>query len=131
MGLIRGFFDNLFFTESVLGHPSLNGAQLRVPIKGLFLLAGHPLETEGYGPFTGELVFDGVGNSRRTITEYIGDPRRPDGYKAPREIVDRERLADADHSSLTKFCFEGYLESPGAWVDDWIVTAESFALEVP
>jgi hypothetical protein len=79
----RGHFDLLHFTESVLGSPRLEGDTLAVPVSGLFLLRGHPLQTFGNGPFAGELLFRGVEKSRRTVIEYIGDFRALEGFKTP------------------------------------------------
>lgn len=128
---ISEFFDRLHFTESVFGDLSFDGQQLRVPVKGVFLLAGHPLASEGYGPYEGELIFDGVADSRRTVTEYIGDARHPEGFKSPYEVVDRIPIEKPmETKAFQEFGFEGYQESPSAWVDNWIVRATSFALKV-
>lgn len=126
---VRGFFDKLYFSESVLGSACFDGARLKVPVRGLFLLAGHPLETKGRGPYAGVLVFDGVAESRRTITEYIGDSRKPDGFKPPYEVVDEVPTGAVKTEGLYEFGFEGYQESPSAWIDNWIVRARSFTFE--
>lgn len=124
---IFNFFDKLYFTESILGRRSIEGRLLVVPANGLFVLAGHPLQNEGSGPYKGELVFEGVLESRRIVTEYIGNPRKPEGFKAPREIVD-EFLADFTESvsSTQKYCFEGYQDEPSAWIDNWTIQAQIF-----
>ena len=127
---ISGSFDKLYFAESVLGAPHLDGGQLRVPVSGLFLLGGHPLEGEGTGPYKGQLMFDGVADSRRTITEYIGDARKPEGFKSPHEVVDEISWKPAEVELLHEFGFEGYQESPSAWIDNWIVQAKSFTLRI-
>jgi hypothetical protein len=126
---IQGFFDKLYFSESVLGHGHMEGERLIVPIRGLFVLAGHPLQADGGGPYEGELVFDGVLDSRRTVTEYIGDSRKPEGFKAPREVVDEVSIVQAeDVGSTQQYGFEGYQDEPSAWIDNWIVQAHSFKL---
>jgi hypothetical protein len=128
---IVGFFDKLHFSESVLGPVRIEGTQLRVPVGGVFLLTGHPLESDGYGPYHGELIFDGVVDSRRSITEYIGDPRKPEGFKPPREVVDALPIKELiDETVFQEFGFEGYQESPSAWIDNWIVRAKSFMFRV-
>lgn len=128
---VRDFFDKLYFSESVLGPARLGDTNLRVAVSGLFLLAGHPLESEGSGPYVGDLVFEGVVDSRRTITEYIGDSRKPEGFKPPREMVDDVRIDPTINTAdLHEFGFEGYQESPSAWIDNWIVRAKSFRFEV-
>ncbi|MGV3654113.1 MAG: hypothetical protein ACO1N5_07820 [Noviherbaspirillum sp.] len=128
---ISGFFDKLYFTESVLGHACFEGERLRIPVSGIFLLAGHPLANEEYGPYEGEFVFDGVADSRRTVTEYIGDSRKPEGFKPSYEVVDdipaRESMGT---KALQEFGFEGYQKSPSAWIDNWVVRARLFTFRV-
>jgi hypothetical protein len=128
MRVIDGFFDKLYFTESILGPVGSEGTSLRVPVEGLFVLGGHPLEVESRGPYRGELVFDNVTDSRRTLVEYIGDSRKPDGYREPYQIVDDLAGAKRVTSNLQRFTFEGYQTSPSAWVGEWSVTAASFSL---
>jgi hypothetical protein len=126
----QGNFDKLYFTESVLGKARLDGSQLQIPVKGLFLLADHPFEAKGYGPYEGELIFDGVASSRRTITEYVGDAREPMAFNPPRDVVDEILSSDMQTEALQEFGFEGYQESPSAWIDNWIVRAKSFILRI-
>jgi hypothetical protein len=127
---IQGNFDKLHFTESTFGKVCFDGLRLRIPVKGIFLLRGHPLEVMGYGPYEGELIFDGVASSCKTITEYIGDTQNPTGFKPPREMVDEIIGSDLQSDEFQEFVFEGYQESPSAWIDDWIVRAKSFVLRV-
>jgi hypothetical protein len=126
----RGDFDKLYFTESVLGKACLDGSRLQIPVKGLFLLAGHPFEAKGYGPYEGELIFDGVASSRRIITEYVGDAREPTAFSPSRNVVDEIPDSDIQTEVLQEFGFEGYQESPSAWIDNWIVRAKSFVLRI-
>jgi hypothetical protein len=128
--LVKGFFDKLHFTESVLDPARLSGTSMRVPVEGLFVLAGHPLQAEGLGPYRGELVFDGVADSRRTVIEYAGDSRKPEGYKQPYEVVDDVPHESHVPSDMAKFAFEGYQAAPSAWIDDWVVIANAFSLHV-
>lgn len=126
---IDGFFDGLFFTECVLGPARVQGQTVVVPVRGLFVLGSHPLASERAGPYEGELVFEGAVESRRELTEYIGDSRKPDGFKPLREEVDMLPRADSSDNDLREFGMEGYQESPSAWVD-WCVRAKSFRLRV-
>jgi hypothetical protein len=127
---IDGFFDGLFFSECVLGPALIQGRTVSVPVRGLFVLGRHPLASERAGPYEGELVFDGAVESRRKLTEYIGDSRKPDGFKPPREEVDALADADSGDEGLQEFGMEGYQESPSAWIDDWRIRARSFKLRV-
>lgn len=129
---IKGFFDKLHFTESILGPLSIDKEQLRIPVKGLFILAGHPLSRDGFGPFSGNLVFEGTASSRRTITEYIGDAHNPSGFATPYDVVDEiPKHNGIDTDGLFEFGFEGSQESPSAWIDNWIVVARSFTFQLP
>ena len=130
MRVVNGFFDKLYFTESILGPVRVEGRSVRVPVESLFVLGGHPLASEGGGPYGGELVFDSVTDSRRTVIEYIGDSRNPDGYKEPYEIVDDLASDKPVTMNSERFAFEGYQIAPSAWIDDWVVTAGSFSFHV-
>jgi hypothetical protein len=123
---IVGFFDKLHFTESTLWSPSITTTQLRVPITGLMILQGHPMESSGYGPYSGDLVFDDVVSSRRTVIEYIGDPRNPSGFGTPRQVADEFEAKSS--MQLQNFTFEGLIRNPDAWVDEWVVLAREFRL---
>ena len=127
---IEGHFDGLFFSECVLGPARVQDAVVLVPIKSLFVLGSHPLASELAGPYEGELVFDGAVDSRRRLTEYIGDPRKPDGFRPPREAMDALPSALSPSDSLREFVFEGYQENPSAWIDDWRIRARSFKLRI-
>jgi len=123
------FFGKLYFSESVLGRGRIEDGELIIPISGLFVLSGHPLQDEGNGPYTGELVFVGVLDSRKTVKEYIGDSRKPEGFKAPREVIDD--IPVSHHLSPTQqYGFEGYQEEPSAWVDNWLIQARLFKFRI-
>jgi hypothetical protein len=127
---IEGFFDGLFFSECVLGVAQTQGRTLSVPVKGLFVLGKHPLAIERAGPYEGELVFEGAVESRRKLIEYIGDSRKPDGFKPPREEVETLDVADEEGTCIQEFGIEGYQESTNAWIEDWCIRARSFKLRV-
>jgi hypothetical protein len=103
---------------------------MSVPVSGLFVLGSHPLAGERAGPYEGELVFDGVVDSRRTLIEYIGSSRKPDGFKPPREEVSTLASVESESDGIQEFGLEGYQESPSAWIDDWRIRARSFKLRV-
>jgi hypothetical protein len=119
-------FDALFFTESTFGEPVLERDTLTVPVTGVLPLGDYPLA--GAGPLAGKLIFRGVASSSRTVTEYIGDPTKPDGFEAPYDITDIER--DGDILQLREYAFEGVSERPSAWIDNWVVRAFSFDFEI-
>ncbi|WP_282297180.1 hypothetical protein [Stenotrophomonas sp. PS02289] len=125
-----GFFDLLYFAESTIGDWGFEDRTLTVEVQGVFLFGNHPLNAEGHGPHAGWFVFEGVTSSKRTLIECIGDPVKPDGFKAPREEVD-----DIDYGlpglpkESREYGFEGYLTVPLGWVD-WVVVAGSFKFVV-
>jgi hypothetical protein len=120
-------FDALFFTESMLGKPLLTGNILTVPVAGVLPLDGYPLAPQRQS-ISGKLIFKGVVSSSRTMTEYIGDPADPEGFKEPYEV------ADIDYPKgdvgLQMYAFEGVSKDPMAWIDNWMVCAESFEFEI-
>lgn len=128
---VHGFFDKLFFSDSALGTARFEGTLLLIPVSGLRLLKGHPLQAEGSGPYRAELVFEGAVDSRKTVTEYIGDPRNPQGFRTPYEAVDEIPARDlAGTDVLGEFGFEGYQEATNAWIDNWVVRAKAFTLRI-
>lgn len=127
MRKIAGFFDNLYFTESSFGQPVIHGATMRIPVRGLFVLRGHPLLDRGDGPYAGWLIFENVHESIRTITEYVGESKLEAEFGEPYEIKDGP-FFEGVGNSVTTFGFEGLQLEPKAWIDNWIVRAGSFEL---
>jgi len=126
---IADHFDDLHFVESNLGKPQIAGDCLRIPVKGLFPLAGHPLVTQTPRLVSGILRFEGVVSSTRTLIEYVGDPKNPSGFKDRRQEQDGPFPA-SDATDIREFLFAGYGESPPAWIEHWVVRARRFVLEV-
>jgi hypothetical protein len=121
-------FEHLHFTESRLGSPVVEGRTMRVPVHNLLPMMGHPLMTNGVQLITGTLVFHGVSKSRRSLTEYVGNPKNPEGFKDEYSVEDLPSLTD-EFGFHRAYLFEGVYENPVAWVD-WDVLAESFELIV-
>jgi len=130
---IQGFFDKLFLTESRLGPGQIEGGNLIVPVSGLEVWASHPLVKEGYGygPHEGELIFEGVVDSRRVFSEYDSNFKTPKDFKAPREVIDDIPVASyLEGEIIQEYGFEGTQNEPRAWIHEWIVHARSFKLRV-
>lgn len=125
MRCIRGYFEYLHFTESHLGPPSVEEGVLKIPVSGLLTLRGHPLCDGTLNPIVGYLVFNLVSRSARKITEYIGDPRTPLGFKEEYEMEDV--LPIGQDAGGTIYLFEGIMRDPVAWVE-WEVRAKGFEL---
>jgi hypothetical protein len=129
MQIISEYFDLLFTTDCRYSRPKVAGDTLRICVKNLGLMKGHPARTDPganlvYVPRC-HFVFDQVSSSVRTLSPYIGNPKL--GKFA-------ERYAEQDgpfsqKNSAQEYAFEGVLEDPYAWID-WIVRAESFKLEL-
>ena len=122
-----GFFDAIHFTESTLGRPVVDGTVLKIPVRGVSFVAPHPLA--GISDRSGLLVFEGVAESRRTVSTYIGDPRNPSGFQTDTVHVDGPFTSQRD-ATLCDFRFEGLIDDPPAWVKEWIVQAQGFRFEL-
>ncbi len=130
MKIFHGYFKDLHFTESKLWQPMINANLMVVEVTQLYPLEGHPLCKFTNGPVAGKLIFNDVSQSERTIIEYKGDSHAPTSFKEKRKESDGPFNLDPFRPDMIEFGFEGFLENPPAWVDDWIVKARSFALEV-
>jgi hypothetical protein len=76
----------------------------------------------------GTLVFRGVYMSTRIIREYMGDPENPKWFTKGEIIYDVANIHDGKNKR--KYEFEGSLDSPPAWVGEWVVLADSFELQI-
>lgn len=127
---IENYFDDLFFTESTLGVPLVEGNVVRVPVYGLFPIRNHPLLQHSNGPVHATLVFEGVVRSERILVEYIGDPKKPEGFRDQRREKDGPFPYPECETERREFGFEGFWETPPAWIEDWVIEARNFALEI-
>jgi hypothetical protein len=127
MTFVKGFFKELHFSDSMLGVGEISNGDLKISIKGLFLTAGHPLFSMGYGPFTGVLIFEGVVAYKKVFLECIGDPQKPDGFKPP---IEMNKVFDSSSSAENQYVLEGYQENPNGWVEDWTINARGFSLKL-
>lgn len=125
MDQVPDHFDEIHFTESRIGTPVVGRDCLRIPVKGLFLMRGHPLLSHTPGPIDGTMIFEGVARSVRTVVEYLGDPRHPSEFKEPRQEQDGP-FSSETADGCQDFEFEGLWESPPAWIDKWTVRARRF-----
>jgi hypothetical protein len=112
----------LFTSENTFGRFELQGSTLRIPIRRSPQAGGYP--TSAGEVQEGFLVFYGLRSSRREVTEYIGDPKDPTGFKQTYVIEDCD-FEQTDLGSVREFGFEGISDHPVAWVD-WVVFATSW-----
>ena len=125
--LVKENFELMHFTESNIGKVHIHGNDLTVPVENIFVLGSHPLCERGAGPYSGKFVFHNVHSSKRELTEYIGDPKNPEGFKDPYVVEDiSEKLEGLERCK--EYAFEGITDDPVAWVD-WCIKAESFEFE--
>lgn len=122
---IADCFESLFFSESTIGAPMVEGPDLIVPVRGVYPLEAFP-PPHGAGPIAGRLIFLNAASSSRTVTEYLGDSAGPEGFKEPYTVSDTVAGRTEDGR---EYAFEGVQDHPAAWVD-WTVRAGGFALEL-
>lgn len=121
-------FNNLHFTEASFFAPEVDGRTISIPVQNLLPMMGHPLMADGIQFLSGKLIFRGVVKSKRSLTEYIGDPKNPEGFKEEYTVDDLPPLSD-EADACRMYLFEGVQEKPMSWVD-WDILAESFELVV-
>jgi hypothetical protein len=129
MRVIRENFNFLFTTDSRYSRPNISGDSLRICVKELGLMKGHPARTDPganliYVPRC-HFIFDQVSSSVRTLSPYVGDPMLGNfGQQYEERDGPFSQKVDA-----REYAFEGRLEVPYACVD-WVVEAGSFTLEI-
>ena len=129
MKRVPGHFEFLFTTDCRYSRPKITGDVLRICVKELGLMKGHPAraavgENLVYVPRC-HFIFEQVALSSRRLTPYVGNPRLGK-FGLPYEEHDGPFIQKPD---ARQYAFEGRLEDPLAWVD-WVVRARSFSLEI-
>lgn len=127
MRRVVGHFEDLHFTESNLGAPVFEGRTMKIYATGLIPIKGYPIDTEVSRLLSGNMIFKHVTKSIRSVTEYIGDPKRPQGFQEERIVIDIDERPDLQRG--TTFIFEGILQNPLAWVE-WEVVATEFEFHI-
>ena len=130
MQIIPEHFHLLFTTDCRYSRPRITGNTVRICVKELGLMKGHPGRTAPganlvYVPRC-HFIFDQVSSSVRSLSPYIGDPKR--GNFGP-QYEEHDGPFNQTLDSR-EYAFEGRLEDPYAQVD-WIIKAQSFTLEIP
>ena len=123
-------FRLLFTTDALYGKPSIAGDSLRICVRELQVMKGHPLHTRSDTNLQilppCHFVFEDVSSSVRILVPYLGDPTLGKFGKEYSE-------ADGPFSARLdgkEYGFEGRMEHPAAWVRDWVVAAGSFTLVI-
>lgn len=116
-------FDDLHFTESFLSPPRMEGGDLIVDVRQVYVPREDDPRTDE--PRSGRLRFYDVVRSERTLYAYIGAPNSGQGFKPARISIDVE-IGGA--KPFNEYLFGGVqLERVAAWVE-WRVHAADFEL---
>jgi hypothetical protein len=100
--------EDLHWTESNIESVSVSGRCVSVVASSVFVLGQ-------CGARRVRVTFTGVSRARREVTEYIGNPKSPQGFKQPYVIEEVEPL---DMPSTKVFGLEGISTfEPVAWLD--------------
>ncbi len=127
MTYIRGYFDDLHFTESNISGFQFSGKDLVITIdSGLAIYDEHPLKDHHRMSDPCRLVFKNVVSSQRHLDIYAGDPKT-DGFRESKTVTDKLNN-DSTSQSYEEYSLEGVLLQPKAWVT-WDILAEDFYLD--
>jgi hypothetical protein len=128
MALVKGYFDELHFTESNISGFEFLGNDLIIHIEsGLAIYGEHPLSDSQTMSEPCHLIFKNVIFSERTLNIYAGDPKI-DGFKGRQKIIDDVNQAANDKKNYQEYSIEGVLQTPKAWVT-WDIVAEEFYID--
>jgi hypothetical protein len=129
MQTIPEHFELLFTTDCRYSRPRIERDVLRICVKNLGLMQGHPARTSPgtklvYVPSC-HFTFVQVSSSVRTLWPYIGDPKLGNFG---------QRLVEHDgpfvqRPDAKEYGFEGVMEDPCGWMN-WEVKAAGFTLEI-
>ena len=128
MATIRGYYDEIYFTESNINKFEFVDNDLIIDIEsGLIVSGEHPLADSLKMSDSCRLIFQNVTSSRRDLYIYAGDPK-VDGFKESKTITDDVNSALLSKSSH-EYNVEGVLlKEPKAWIS-WNIVAEDFYID--
>jgi hypothetical protein len=113
--------SDFHWTECTIERVQTEGRDVIVFASGVFRLGA-------IGPRRVRVEFRSSATARQEITEYIGDPREPEGFKQP---VSLDLLPPIDSSDAEVFGFEGIRSEPtAAWIDIEVRSAEAEVYEL-
>lgn len=128
MAIVKGYYDEIHFTNSNIDGFKFVGKDLIINIKsGLAIYGRHPLADSLKTSDSCRLIFKNVTLSQRDLDIYAGNPKT-DGFKESKTIVDNLNPTSS-YKSLQEYGVEGVLlTEPKAWVD-WKIVAEDFYVD--
>jgi len=127
MVLVKGFYDDIHFTESNISGFNIVGSDLMIDIhSGLEIYSPHPLANSHTITDPCRLIFKNVVSSKRTFSIYAGDPKT-DGFKETKTISDNVSKPEF-HKAYEEYGVEGVLLEPKAWIS-WDIIAEEFYVD--
>lgn len=134
MTVVKGYFDELHFTESNIEKFEFIGCDLIVNIMfGLAIFRSHPLFGKHKFSETCKVIFKNVVFSKILIDEY-DEYSTSEGFKAfngfkdEKEIIHQLECKSAANVNYEEYGIEGVLQHPKAWVT-WDIMAEEFYLD--
>ena len=128
MSIVRGYYDEIHFTESNISGFEFVDQDLIINIEsGLAIYGEHPLADSLKMSEPCRLIFKNVASSQRYLAVYAGDPKT-DGF-IERKIITDDINQSVSLESSQEYGVEGVLlTKPQAWVD-WKITAEDFYVD--
>jgi hypothetical protein len=113
--------SDFHWTECMIERVQTEGRDVIVFASGVFRLGV-------VGPRRVRVEFRSSATARLEIIEYIGDPRKPEGFKQP---VSLELLPPIESSGAEVFGIEGIrIEPSAAWIDIEVRAAEAEVYEL-
>ncbi|MBD2743748.1 hypothetical protein [Coleofasciculus sp. FACHB-1120] len=127
MVLVKGFYDDIHFTESNISGFNIVGNDLMIDIhSGLEIYPPHPLANSHTMSAPCCLIFKNVVSSQRTFSIYAGDPKK-DGFKETKKVFDKVSEPEPN-KAYEEYGVEGVLLEPKAWIS-WKIIAEEFSVD--
>lgn len=127
MTLIKGYYDDIHFTESNIGGFEYVENNLIIEIdSGLEIYPPHPLASSHTMADPCKLIFTNVISSKRDLDLYAGDPKT-DGFKGREIIIDKASQLEVEEP-YQEYGVEGVLLPANAWVT-WEIIAEDFFVD--
>jgi hypothetical protein len=113
--------NEIYTTDSSIGSHYIEENDLFFPIRHVMPMLHHPYRGKEFF-LSGLFVFREVYSSFGDIHEYIGDPKKPEGFQS---YAVNNIYREIDDSLVIEYGFEGVSDSPPAWVD-WTIKARAF-----
>lgn len=134
MTVVKGYFDELHFTESNIEKFEFIKCDLIVNIKsGLTIFRSHPLSSTHKFAESCKVIFKNVVFSRLIIDEYdesttSNGSKASNSFKEEKKIIHQLDCKPEANVNYEEYGIEGLLLHPKSWVT-WDIVAEEFYLD--